>query len=79
MFKARIEVRCPSRRHAEAIAESLSPDNRDVPANLKVKTESDGKSVVTIIECVGRYETFLATLDDLLTCVQTAQSSLEVL
>ncbi len=72
-----MEIKCPSRRYAEAIAEGISPDNRNTPAGLRVKTVAIGPSVTTHIECKGRYETFLATLDDVLTCIQTAQRSLE--
>jgi len=77
MFKARLELKLPSRRHAEAVAVSISPDNRDAPGGLKVETKAVERSVITRIECKGRYETFLATLDDVLISIQTAQRSLE--
>ena len=77
MLKARLEIKLPSRRYAEAIAKSVSPDNSNTPTGLKVETRAIGKSVVTHIRCKEMYETFIATIDDILTCIQTAQRSLE--
>lgn len=79
MLKARLEMKFPSRRYAEAIAKGISPDNRNAPTCLKVKTVAVGRNVITHIKCKGRYETFMATLDDILTCIQTAQRSLEAI
>jgi hypothetical protein len=62
---------------AEAIASAVSPDNFKTPADLSVKTTwKDGKAL-TRIECTGRLATFIATIDDLLSCVSTAERALQ--
>jgi hypothetical protein len=61
---------------SDAIAKSLEPDNLKLPRGLRVKTKTSGKVVVSAVELDGKIETLLATLDDLLACVQTAENML---
>jgi hypothetical protein len=75
-FKAEVTVEMRSKKLSEAIAESLSPDNQNVPKGLKVKTSAQGKRVISTVACNKKIETFLATLDDLLSCLQTAEKTL---
>ncbi|KPV64399.1 MAG: hypothetical protein AOA66_0210 [Candidatus Bathyarchaeota archaeon BA2] len=65
-------------REAEAVAKAVSPDNLEVPAGLFVKTVKRGSKVFTIIECETRLETFIATIDDLLSCVSVAEKAFSV-
>lgn len=60
-------------RVAESIARAVSPDNFKTPEGLKIKTVFENGKVVTRIECKGRLETCIATIDDLLSCVSTAE------
>ncbi len=48
------------------------------PPGLTVKTFRRGSSVVTIVRCEGRFETFLATINDLLAAVQVAEKVISV-
>jgi hypothetical protein len=61
---------------AKAIAAALQPDNLQAPKGVRVKTRVDDARVTTSVELDGRIETLLATLDDLLACISTAQSVL---
>jgi len=62
---------------AEAIAKAVSPDNFKTPHGLSVKTTwTDGK-VFTAIKCKRKLPTFIATMDDLLFCVSTAEKTLQ--
>jgi tRNA threonylcarbamoyladenosine modification (KEOPS) complex Pcc1 subunit len=64
---------------AEAIANAVSPDNFKTPSDLSVKTTwKDGK-VLTRIECRGKMATFIATIDDLLSCTATAEKALQTM
>ncbi|MBS7620864.1 KEOPS complex subunit, partial [Candidatus Bathyarchaeota archaeon] len=62
---------------AEAVVNAVSPDNFKVPAGLSVKTSRDGKNVVTRIKCRGKFQTFIATIDDLLFSISLAEKTLK--
>jgi len=76
--KAEIWIGYKNNGAAEAIAKAVSPDNLKTPQGLKVKTLRKGRFVVTLIECKQKLETFIATIDDLLSCIQTAEKTLGV-
>ena len=76
-FKAEVTLEMRNEKLVRAVAESISPDNRNVPEGLKVKTSAKGRRVISIVECNKRFETFLATLDDLLSCMQAAEKTLK--
>jgi hypothetical protein len=61
---------------AEAIAKAVSPDNFKTPTGLFVKTVRKGSHVLTEIKTEAKLATFIATIDDLLFCVSTAEKTL---
>jgi len=65
-------------RTAEAVARAVSPDNFKTPVGLSVKTTLNKKKVVTRVVCDEKLPTFIATIDDLLSCVSTAEKALQV-
>lgn len=75
-MKITIKIRHTSRRFAESIAKSVSPDNLKAPPNVIVKTQARGNMTTSIIKC-ERLETFITTIDDLLLCMDAAQKTLE--
>ena len=62
---------------AQAIANSVSPDNFKTPPGLKVNTVREKNKVITQIYCDGKLATFTATIDDLLFSVSTAEKTLK--
>jgi len=59
---------------ASAISKSVSPDNLICPEGLVVDTRSVDKKVITVIKYYGEnIATLLSTIDDLLSCVATAE------
>jgi len=74
----RANVKCVYDREsfALAVASALRPDNFQAPSGIQIGTARRGKQVVTDIAMDGKIETFLATLDDLLSCTCTAESML---
>jgi len=74
------EVRIPyeNEREAEAVAQAVSPDNVKVPRGLFIKTTRRGSEVLTSIRCELRLQTLIATIDDLLCCVSTAEKAFSV-
>ena len=76
MLEAKIVLSYKTLREAEAVANAVSPDNVKVPEGLSVKTMRQGKIVLTNIECKSRLQTFVATIDDLLSAVSVAERTL---
>jgi len=77
MLEAEIVLDYDDRKVAEAVAGAVSPDNFKTPKGLSVKTDCIDKRVVTRIECTEKLSTFIATIDDLLFCVSTAEKILQ--
>ena len=77
-MEAKIKLSYKNEREAEAVEKAVSPDNVKVPAGLFVKTVRRGSKVFTTIECETRLETFMATIDDLLSCVSVAEKAFSV-
>jgi len=77
-LEAKIKLSYKNEKEAEAVAKAVSPDNVEVPPGLFVKTVRRGPKVFTTIECETKLETFIATLDDLLSCVSVAEKAFSV-
>ena len=78
IVEAEISLRYEDKRLAEAIANAVSPDNFKVPKGLQIKTTLKDKEVFTRIKCKGKLTTFIATIDDLLFSVSTAEKVLKL-
>ncbi|WP_309492079.1 KEOPS complex subunit Pcc1 [Candidatus Hecatella orcuttiae] len=78
-FKAELRIKMERRRKAEALAKSVKADNLQTPPQLSVKSWFKNKTFFSTVECDKNFETFLATLDDLLSCLQAAEKTLKVL
>lgn len=61
---------------ADAVANAVSPDNFKTPTGLAIKTTRRNSVVLTEIKAEGKIATFIATIDDLLFCVSTAEKTL---
>jgi hypothetical protein len=69
-----------SHRNSEicrCIAKSLEPDNLLAPPTVKVNTKTTNNVLSVSVTC-NKLETFMATVDDLLTCMDAAKKTLEV-
>ena len=75
-MEATITLEYGDPKTADAIANAVSPDNFKTPAGLAIKTERKNSSVLTEIKGEGKLSTFIATIDDLLFCVSTAEKTL---
>jgi tRNA threonylcarbamoyladenosine modification (KEOPS) complex Pcc1 subunit len=64
---------------AETTAKAVSPDNYKAPKGLSIKTTWDKNRVITVIRCRGKFSTFIATIDDLLFCVSTAEKTIKTI
>lgn len=77
-MEAKIKLSYKNEREAEAVARAVSPDNVEVPQGLFVKTVRRGSKVLTTVDCQTKLETFISTLDDLLSCVSVAEKTFSV-
>lgn len=75
-LEAEIVLEYDDEKAAQAVADAVSPDNFKTPSGLSIKTVRRGKAVVTRIGFEGKFPTFVATIDDLLFCVSTAENAL---
>lgn len=75
-MKARIVLRYKTLAAARTISKAVSPDNKVTPESLQIMTRTRGRTVETTIRCKGRIETLIATMEDLLSCVQAAEKTL---
>ena len=78
-MEATITLEYTNAKTADAIANAVSPDNFKTPTGLAIKTARKNSQVVTEIRAEGKLSTFIATIDDLLFCVSTAEKTLRTL
>ena len=78
-LEATVTLEYGDERIAEAIAKAVSPDNFKTPVGLSVRTVRENNCVVTEIRAEGKMATFIATIDDLLSSVSTAEKALRIL
>jgi hypothetical protein len=77
-MEAEIKLFYKNEKEAEAVAKAVSPDNLEVPPGLFVKTVRRDSKVFTTVECQTKLQTFIATIDDLLSCVSVAEKAFSV-
>jgi len=75
-MEAEISLSYKTLREADAVAKAVSPDNVKVPKGLFVETIRQERKVLTKIKCKTRLQTFIATIDDLLSAVSVAEKSI---
>jgi len=78
-ISAEIEVDYGDGRLARSVAAAVSPDNVSAPGGVRIQTRSEGGRVVTHVQIRGRIRTLVATVDDLLACMQAAENAVRPL
>jgi tRNA threonylcarbamoyladenosine modification (KEOPS) complex Pcc1 subunit len=77
-LEAEIILEYEDAKTAESIAMAVSADNLKTPRGLSIETMQKANKVSTQIRTQGKLSTFIATIDDLLFCVSTAEKALEI-
>jgi hypothetical protein len=75
-LEAKITLKYSNAKTADSIANAVSPDNFKTPPGLFIKTERKGTHVLTEVKTEGKFSTLIATIDDLLFCISTAEQTL---
>lgn len=78
-LEATITLEYDDEKTAEAVAKAVAPDNFKTPVGLSVKTCRQGNCVVTEVKAEGKMATFIATIDDLLSCASTAEKAVRLI
>ena len=78
-MEAKLTLEYADIKTAEAVADAVSPDNFKTPIGLQIKTVREQSKVITQIQCEGKLATFIATIDDLLFSVSTAEKTLKAI
>lgn len=69
----------PSSAVAESIKNSLQPDNIDIPSGTIIELLLDKTTLLIKVSSMGDLPSFLRTVDDILTCLQAAETTINEL
>jgi hypothetical protein len=75
-LEAEITLQYDNSKGAKAIAQAVSPDNFKTPKGLSIRTVRKANRVITKLDHDGKLLSFIATIDDLLFCVSTAEKTI---
>ncbi len=73
---ATIKIRYHDEETARAVWEAVSPDNFQTPQGIRIEADTTEGVVDILITCSRRLGSLIATIDDLLSCVQAAERAL---
>ena len=75
--KSLVKVKYPKSEIASSIREAVTPDNIETPEGISIQVETKENILCIDISCSRGLSSFIATLDDLLSCVQAAEQALD--
>lgn len=73
---ATIRIRYSDREIVHAVSTAVSPDNVQVPNGITIRIETDDDVLILSITCSKGIGSLVATVDDLLSCVQAAERAI---
>jgi len=73
---AQIKIRYSEAEIARAVWVAVSPDNHQAPQGIKLKAETEDCELQIYIKCSKGIGSLIATIDDLLSCVQAAERAI---
>ena len=74
--EAELTLRYPDEETARAVAEAVSPDNYQAPEGLELSVERRKTAINVRVRCPKGVGSLISTLDDLLSCLATAEKAL---
>jgi hypothetical protein len=77
--ETRVEITLPYKdiETAASIWEATGPDNQETPPGVTIHTTTEGATLhITLLSTTGM-ATLIATIDDLLSCIQAAEKALQ--
>ena len=73
---ATVTIEYVDQRTAEAILRAIEPDNLKTPDGVEIEADATGGVVTINVECMRGIGSLVATLDDLLSCIQAAEAAI---
>jgi tRNA threonylcarbamoyladenosine modification (KEOPS) complex Pcc1 subunit len=76
--ETRVEITLPYKdpETAASIREATEPDNQEAPPGVTIHTTAEGATLHITVAATGM-ATLIATVDDLLSCIQAAEKALQ--
>jgi tRNA threonylcarbamoyladenosine modification (KEOPS) complex Pcc1 subunit len=74
--EATVTIQYVDQRTAEAILRAIEPDNMTTPEGVDIEATAAGGIVTINVECSRGIGSLVATLDDLLSCIQAAEAAI---
>jgi len=78
VHKAEFSIVYKNRKTANSIYKSILPDNVKTSSGLKIETKLREREAEVKIMCFKGIETLLATIDDMLSCIQVSEGVLKI-
>ena len=78
IIKAEFYFNYSSGKKAKSIVRAITPDNLTTPFGLIIKARRNVRRVAVKIVTIRKVETLLSTINDLLSCIQAAESVLNI-
>ncbi len=75
--KTRIEFSYRNKKTARAIQKAITPDNIDAPDGIHIIVTLDKNKLLLEVDSERSIGSLVSTLDDLLSCIQAAEETLE--
>ena len=66
-------------RIAEHVLKAITPDNLKVPPGLRIEAFTENETLIVRIKCERGIESLLATVNDLLACIQAVERAFKAL
>ena len=73
---ATIKIRYPDEATARAFWRAVSPDNFQAPQGITIEAKTTGGELLISIVCSRGLGSLIVTIDDLLSCLQAAESAI---
>jgi len=74
---ADIVIRYEGTEKARSIRDAISPDNIGAPPGVGIEVEVEGSTLRLKVECSRGISTLIATVDDILSCIQASETAIE--
>lgn len=74
--EATVTIQYVDQRTAEAILRAIEPDNLTTPEGVNIESEAGGGVITINVGCRRGIGSLVATLDDLLSCIQAAEAAI---
>ncbi len=74
-MEGNLKLEFMNEKTAKIIYNAITPDDYEAP-NFKIKSKQSGKTINVRLECL-KIGSLMETLDDLLSCVQMAEKTIE--